>query len=179
MSVYNKNNKFISYLAILIALFILVLVTKEQVVLIQENIDLKETNSVQLAQKKAKLSELNTLKNELVSSSEDISKYSIEIKEDELINYIYSYIEKTNDNEGIALVKSISISDPEDTEMWFKETIINLNLRMPNEKRLKDFLDFLTSTNSKYKFYISSFSFPYGNIEWNFNVSIPLKVLNK
>jgi hypothetical protein len=50
---------------------------------------------------------------------------------------------------------------------------------MPNEERLKNILDFLTSTKSKYKFFISSFSFPYGDIEGNFNVSIPLKVLNK
>jgi hypothetical protein len=75
-------------------------------------------------------------------------------------------------------VKSISIWEWKDTEIWFKESDINLNLRMPNNKRLKEILDFLTSDKSKYNFYLSNFSFPYWQ-EGSFNVSIPLKILYK
>jgi hypothetical protein len=104
----------------------------------------------------------------------------IEIKEDELIDYIYSYIEKINDKNWVVVVKSLSISEPEDTETWFKETNITLNLRVPNEEKIKQILTFLTSTESKYKFFISSFSFPYGDtVEWSYSISIPLKVLHK
>jgi hypothetical protein len=55
MSTYNKNNKFISYLILLFSLFILLLVTKDKVMQIQENIDLKETYNIELAQKKSRL----------------------------------------------------------------------------------------------------------------------------
>jgi Tfp pilus assembly protein PilO len=117
MSVYNKNNKFVSYLIILVSLFVLVLVTKDQVMFMQENLDLRDMNNVELSEKKTKLSELNNLKAELVNTSENISKYNVSIKEDEIIDYIYSYIEETNNKDGIATVKSISISDAVDTEM--------------------------------------------------------------
>lgn len=179
MSVYKKNNKFISYIIILVALFILVLITKGQFEVLQEKLDVKETQTISLAEKRAKLDELNNKKVELSKSSEDIDKYTMEIKEDEIIDYIYSYVENINDKDGITIIKSISISDPEDTEMWFRETNITLNLSVPNEEKIKKILDFLTSSESKYKFFVSSFSFPYGKVEWGYNISVPLKVLNK
>ena len=179
MTLNKKNNKFVSYLIILLTLFVLIIVTKDKLTVLQENLDLRETYSIELEEKKEKLKWLNDLKNELANSSENIDKYIVEIKEDEIIDYIYSYIEKTNTKEGLTIVKSISISNAVDTEIGFKETTINLNLRVPNENRLKHILDFLTSSNSKYNFFINSFSFPYWSTEWSFNISVPLKVLYK
>ena len=179
MSLHKKNNKFVSYLIILLALFVLIISTKDKVMVLQENLDLRETYNLEFESKKDKLQWLNDLKNELANSSENIDKYTVEIKEDEIIDYIYSYIEKTNTKDGLTIVKSLSISNPIDTEIWFKETTINLNLRVPNENRLKHILDFLTSSKSKYNFFITSFSYSYWNTEWSFNISIPLKVLYK
>ncbi|MFK7780455.1 MAG: hypothetical protein QM490_04970 [Candidatus Gracilibacteria bacterium] len=179
MSIYKKNNKFVSYLIILITLFILVLITKGKFDVLQEKLDSKETLSFSLDEKREELLELNAKKDELAKSSENIDKYMVEIKEDELIDYIYSYIEKINDRDGVVIVKSISISEPEDTEIGFKQSNITLNLRIPNETRLKQILDFLTGPESKYNFFISSFSFPYSNTEGSYNVSVPLKVLHK
>lgn len=180
MSVYKNNNKFISYLIILIALFILVLVTKDKIGTLQEKLDLKETYTSTLEEKKKTLQELNDKKVELEKSAQNIDKYMVEIKEDELIDYIYSYIEKINDKNWVVVIKSLSISEPEDTETWFKETNITLNLRVPNEEKTKQILTYLTSSESKYKFFISSFSFPYGDVvEWSYSISVPLKVLHK
>jgi preprotein translocase subunit SecF len=97
MSVYKNNNKFVSYLIILITLFILVLVTKDKFGTLQEKLDLKETYTSTLEEKKKTLQQLNDKKMELDKSAQNIDKYMIEIKEDELIDYIYSYIEKIND----------------------------------------------------------------------------------
>ncbi|MBT3729353.1 hypothetical protein HOF65_04360 [bacterium] len=72
MQVQNKNNKFVSYLIILVTLFILVLVTKDQVVNLQENLDLKETYANELSSKKVKLGELNTLKSEIINSQDNM-----------------------------------------------------------------------------------------------------------
>lgn len=179
MSVYSTKNKFVSYLIILFALFILILSTKDQISELQENNDLKETNTINLDNKKSKLNELNELKNKISTSGEDTSKYNIEIKEDEIIDYIYSHIEDTNGKNWIIVVKNISITTPVDTETWFKETNINLNLRVSSEGKMKSMLDFLTSDKSKYNFFISSFSFPYWNIDKSFNIAIPLKILHK
>lgn len=179
MSIYNKNNKFVSYLIILISLFILVLFTSDKIKEIYQNIDLKETYTTSLNEKKAKLGELNTLKNSLSNSKADIDKYIVNIKEDEVIDYIYSSIEKTNNGNWVSIVKSVTISEPSETELWFKESLININLRVPNEDKLKEIIDTFISKNSKYNFYITSFSFPYGETQENFSVTIPLKILHK
>jgi hypothetical protein len=101
------------------------------------------------------------------------------IKEDEIIDYLYSYIEETNRNNWVTIIKSISISDSHDTELWFKETLIDLNLLVPSEEKLKKILDFLTSAKSNYNFFITSFNYPYWEIDWNFEVTIPLRILYK
>jgi len=96
MSVYSTKNRFVSYLIILVSLFIIILVTKGQITQLQENNDLKETYNITLDSKKSRLNDLNKLKNNISSSELDTSKYNIEIKEDEIIDYIFSYIEDTN-----------------------------------------------------------------------------------
>jgi predicted Holliday junction resolvase-like endonuclease len=117
MSVYNKNNKFMSYLIIVATFFIVVLFTKNEIVKIQENIDLRDTYTIELESKKTQLEEINKKRAMLNNSSENIDKYIVEIKEDEIIDYLYSYIEETNKRNGVSIIKSISISDPHDTEL--------------------------------------------------------------
>lgn len=179
MSVYKKNNKFVSYLIVLIALFILVLVTKDQLFLLQERLDVKETNNQILNEKKDVLDKLNKKQDELEASSENIDKYLVEINEEEIIEYIYSNIEDLNDKQGVTIIKSLTISEPSDTEMGFKETLLKLTLIVPNELKLKKILDFLTLDNPDYNFFITSFSFPYWNTDSDFSVTIPLKLLHK
>lgn len=179
MSIYNKNNKFVSYLMILISLFILVLFTSDKIKQIYQNIDLKDTYTINLNDKKTKLNELNKLKNSLANSKADLEKYNVTIKEDELIDYIYSSIEKTNNRNGVSIVKNVTISEPTETELWFKETSINVNLRVPSEDKLKEIINLFLSKNSKYHFYISSFSYPMWETQENFSVSLPLKILHK
>lgn len=179
MSVYNQKNKFISYVLILLSLFIIVLFTKDEISMIQENSDLRDSYKIQLDDKKTKLNEINEKRNMLNNSSENIDKYDLVIKEDEIIDYLYSYIEETNRNNWVTIIKSISISDSHDTELWFKETLIDLNLLVPSEEKLKKILDFLTSAKSNYNFFITSFNYPYWEIDWNFEVTIPLRILYK
>lgn len=179
MSINSKNNKFVSYLTILISLFILVLFTSDKIKQIYQNIDLKETYNISLEDKKTKLNELNTLKNSLTSSKADLDKFIVTIKEDEVIDYIYSSIEDTNDQTWVSIVKNVTISEPKETELWFNETLININMRVPNEEKLKKIIQLFLSKNSKYNFYITSFSYPYGESQENFSVSLPLKILHK
>ena len=63
MSVYNKDNKFLAYLIILVSLFVIVFITKSQFSLMQENLDSLETYKSERDEKKSKLKDLNEAKN--------------------------------------------------------------------------------------------------------------------
>jgi len=179
MSINTKNNKFVSYLILLLSLFILILVTKDQITVMQENLDLKETANITLNWKKEELENLNVIKYSLVGNSIDVDSYNIEVKEDEIIDYLYSFASNMNKDSTNIVIKSISIPESKDTETWFKETIIELNIIVKNEEKLKEVLTFLTAKDSKYKFFLESLSYPYWEGKQNFGVSIPLRLLHK
>jgi hypothetical protein len=60
---------------------------------------------------------LNQIKADIKSDSGEYSKYMVEIKEDELIDYIYTYVESTNSEDGIINIKNINISEPKKNEL--------------------------------------------------------------
>lgn len=179
MYTYNKNNKFVSYLVFLLALFILVLFTNDIFSKIQENKDTRGQTKLELETKKNTLKQLNDLKVKMNNSNIDIEKYNVVISDSEIMNYIYSNIEKMSSTDWIIMINNILIWDTKETEIWFKETVININLKVPNEKKLKQVFDFLTSKDSKYNFILWSLSFPYWNLNTDFNINIPLRILHK
>lgn len=179
MYTYNKNNKFVSYLVFLLALFILILFTNDIFFKIQENKDLREQVKSELETKKNTLKKLNELKEEMNKSNINIEKYNVVINDSEIMNYIYSNIEKMSSTDWIIMINNILIWETKQTEIWFKETVININLKVPNEKKLKEIFDFLTSKDSKYNFILWSLSFPYWNLNTDFNINIPLRILHK
>jgi hypothetical protein len=105
----------------------------------------------------------------------------MEIKEDEILEYIYSKIETDNLNyeDWAAVVRNISITKGDINEIGFNEATLNLSLRLPSEQRLMDILDFFTWEESKYKFFINSFVYPKISTWSSFNVNIPLKIFYK
>lgn len=178
MSIYNKNNKFVSYLIVLISLFILVLFTKNIIKDIYQNKDLRETYRSTLKEKETKLNTLNDLKAKMSSDLDEVNKYNVEVKENELVDYIYWYIDRTNGRDWFTYIKSVNITKSVENELWFKETNIDLNLRVPSEEVLVKILDFLVSSKSKYNFYLTSLSFPYWKENAGYlDVTIPLKLL--
>ena len=181
MSPLENNNKFFWYILILISLFILVLFTRIQLMNLQVNLDEKTSNEQSLEEQRSELQRLNDIKNNLDEDNEDIEKYLVDFSEDEIITYIYSAIEADNlkYTDWVVVVKNITITEWTKNEMWFMESSITLNLRVPSDVRLYKILDFFGKSDSKYKFFIDSFSYP--NVEWetNFNISLPLKVFYK
>ena len=174
-----SNNKFFSYILILLSIIIIFIFIKDIIFNIQSNLDINEKYSLDLKNKKQELNKLSQLKNNIKGNNKDIDKYLLDIKEDEVIEYIYSYIESINNENGSVIIKDISISEPKNTDIWFRQTDINLNLVVSNEKKLNNILFFLTKEDSKYNFFIKNFSYPYWKINWSFSVVIPLKVLYK
>jgi len=181
MSPLDNNNKLFWYIIILVTLFIVVLFTRTQFMELQVNLDEKTMNEKSLQVERDELQRLNDVKNNLDEDNKDIEKYLVDIKEDEMIDYIYSKIEEDNlkYTDWIVVIKSISISEWVVNEMWFKESDITLNLRVPSENRMFKVVDFFSNKDSKYKFFINSFSYPNTDTESSFNITLPLKVFYK
>jgi len=182
MQIQNSNNKIYWYIIILLSLFILVLVTRNQISDIQVKLDEKEIKEVELQSKRDELQKLNDIKTKLETQDNDIDKYINEVKEDEIINYIYSKIEEDNlkYSDWVSTIRSLSISKWELNEIWFYESNISLNLRVPSEDRMFKILDFFIKKDSKYKFFIESFNYPKTDSEsGSYNVTIPLKIFYK
>ncbi|MDR2411333.1 MAG: hypothetical protein LBD88_01725 [Candidatus Peribacteria bacterium] len=95
-------------------MFILVLFTRVQLENIQNSIDEKFKSEANYQSARDEISRLNNIESELNSSEIDVSKYTNEVDEDNIIDYIFGNIE--NDNKDIAsigevIVRSISFRE--------------------------------------------------------------------
>lgn len=182
MTITNTNNKIYSYIIILLSLFILVLFTRNQISSLQVKLDEKEMKETELQSKRDELQKLNEIKLKVNSKDNWIDKYINKVKEDEIISYIYSKVEEDNlkYSDWISTIRSISITEWKINEIWFYESLITLNIRVPTEDRMFKILDFFVKEDSKYKFFIESFSYPKKvEAESSYNITIPLKIFYK
>ncbi len=172
----KNNNKFVSYLIILFALFILFLVTFKQYEELQVNLDIK--NEIEFKKlEKAEIIEKNKIIETKLKNDENITKkFLVNVTEDEIIEYIYNYVEDYNTNSSKIYITEISLTEWVKNDLWFLESNINLSANVSNYETMKRFLDFFVSPNSKYNFFIDNFNFPNDWREWSFNINIPLKI---
>lgn len=181
MSHGNKNNNFISYLIILLWLFILVFITKSQIYAIPENNNIKNQLISEESEKRIILRRLEINKEEFYSSSnkkaKEIEKYLVDIKEDEVINFIYWQITNNYTFKRV-WINTLSISEGTMWELWFREATIWLNIKVENEGVLIDVLKTLLNQD-KYNLYIDTLSYPYDKWDRSFTVNIPIKILYK
>ena len=88
----KKDNTFISYLIILASLFVLVLFTRGEYEKLQSNLDIRDSHLASVEEKKEELNRLNKIKASINDDDKEYVKYVTDIKEDELIDYLYTYI---------------------------------------------------------------------------------------
>lgn len=172
----DQNPKFISYLIMLISLFILFLVTYNQYEQLQINLDVNSSLENEVNTLSWELNELSILNKSLKSDDSEIKKYLSEFNEEELIKYIFDYVESYNTQESQIYVTDISFTEWVKNDLWFMQSNINISANVSNYSTMKRFLDFFVSSNSKYNFFIDNFTFPNDWREWSFNISIPLKI---
>lgn len=188
----NKNNKkIINYTLIILSLFMIVLFTKDLILDTQWNtIKIQEKKSEE-TEKRQEVKKLKALKKQ---TDLQLEKYTKQVQENELVEYLYSTIEKLNTSRsaaGSVFVKSLKISKGTKNEIWFLESSIDLTVQIWSEIKMKQLLDTLLSETSDYKFFIPSFSYekPDSNVpdavaawRWeteSFEVNIPLKIFYK
>ncbi len=106
----KQENKFVSYLIFLLALFILVLFAKNQYTDLQANLDAHTLYQSNLQTGRETLAQLNKVKSDLKQDSSQYDKYSVDVKENEILDYIYSNIETINSQSGVVNVKGITFT---------------------------------------------------------------------
>lgn len=188
MSVELKNNTFVSYLIVLLALFILVLFTKDQVMNMQFNLDQKE-------QINSELKNVRIKQQALVDTAADVEKQwsvtqrylrpevegeksieNIMFTEDEILKYFHDYSNLVNSGSGTIFIKDINVSQKTENEFGFFETKININAEVSDKKMMMTFLDYLIAEDAQYRFFIDNFFYPNDEREGNFNIQVPLKI---
>ena len=179
MWIIKSNNKFVSYLIILFSLFVLFLVTYNQYEILQENLVVKQDLQIESDDKNKEITKNSEIESKMKNDINITKKYLSSVKEEEIIEYIFDYVENYNtDNSKIYLI-DISLSEWSKNDLWFNQSNINLSVNVSNFETMKRFLDFFVAPNSKYNFIIDSFNFPNDWREWSFNLNIPLKIYYK
>ena len=156
----HQKHTFISYTLVFISLFILVLFTKDLFFQMQENASLKSSAQQELDDARVTLGDLEKNQQAIHSQKEYIQQYTTGFSEDELLDFIYGYTQKVNQNVTHILIKDLSFSEPQKNEIGFWEVQISLSAQVSSERIMKQFLDFLTVENTQYAFFIDSFNYP-------------------
>jgi hypothetical protein len=123
---------------------VLVLFTRGEYEKLQSNLDIRDSHLASVEEKKEELNRLNKIKASINDDDKEYVKYVTDIKEDELIDYLYTYIESLNSEKGIVNIKNINISEPKKNELGFTQTDIAIQIIVSNELTMNQFLDFLT-----------------------------------
>ena len=179
----HKNNVFLSYLIFLVAFFVLVFATMNFYEKVQVSRDSYETQENTRTKLEEELTQLNNLQSRLEAQwSEDLEAlrpYLAEVNEKNLIDYFYSYAETENSENDVIVLRNVSIWKEELNDIWFKERDIVLSVIFAGENTLFSFLNELTSKESPYKFFISDFTYPMNEGNWNIQAEIPLVIYYK
>lgn len=174
----HTENNFLAYLIILWALFILIFFTKGIYQEIQEKSDAISMQDVELSSQRAELTRLRQLQQDLLAEDSEADKeikwFSWEYSDENIINHIYSYAQKTNLWDDRIIIRNISLSGEEKSDLWFNKANINLDVITSWEDTLFEFLNYLTSDESEFKFYITSFDYNLWVSSSNITVNIPL-----
>ena len=191
MTNFNHRNKLLSYLIILVSIFIIIIFTKWVYYDLQENTDLLETKQQELDQKDKDLSSLNNLNIQFSKDENDellkkVNKYLIEFNDDELVDYIYGSIKWLNifDDTKI-IVRWLSLNKWIKNEIWFTEATINLSINVSSYKALERFINFINDEDNKYNLFLNTISLSYSSKhsgdseDKSFDISLPIKLIYK
>ena len=174
----NTQNNFLAYLIVLAAFFILIFFTKDIYGQIQEQSDELEAQNTELTTQRAELKRLKKLQQDLLAENSDADKeitwFLWEFSDENIINHIYSYAQKINLWEERIIIRDMSLSWGEKSDIWFSKADINLDIITSSEDTLFSFLNYLIDEESEFRFYITNFDYDFGRSNGNITVNIPL-----
>lgn len=179
-----KSQKiFFSYLAIVLALFVLALIvypTYQNIILNNEK---KSSLQADVQRQSSRLDELQAIRT-LLQNQEDATRQKIEslsqeFQEYDILEYIHNYSRSLPWRSQIIVIRDMSISPAEVTDIGFSKTTVNLSFVVSNEQTLFNFFEYLTDDSNKFRFYIPSFSYQLWDIQGSFAVQVPLVLYHR
>lgn len=176
MSVELKNNKVLNYFMVLISLFIVVLFTSGQFVKLQENKDVSSQLENEIQEVRKQLEKLEDIKKQITQSWASTQRYLTQFSEDEILDYLYTYQETSNNAQGNLQITSINLSQGVLNDYGFYEKEIMVEAIVSDEMVMMTFLDYLVAEDAKYRFFIEGFSYPNDDRQGGYNIAIPLKI---
>lgn len=184
MKTVRTQNNFLSYLCILAAFFVLLFFTKNIFADLQVSLDEESSAQQELQSKEAELKSLNELQKTLQENGEEslseIQGLMWNFSDSDILEYVHSYAVDVNSTEDERLIiRSLSFSDESQTDIGFKKVEVNLSIVVSSENTLFKFLNYLSSNEEKYTFYIDNFSYPMNEVSWNLQVNVPLSLYYK
>lgn len=185
MELQSNNSKFFSYIIILASLFFVVFITKNIFATTQQYLDTKSQFQSKITKAEEELSQLNTLKTQLENNQDPTSKestrFAIEYDSKSIFEYIYAYADAVNSGgtgETI-IMRWLSVGEWNLSDLGMKEAVVNVSARFSSQKTFLKFLNYITSSEAKYSFFIESLSYPTFGVDGGFQISIPLKIYYK
>lgn len=179
---YTQNN-FFAYLLILASLFVLLFFTKDIFAQMQIALDEQEQQKIIREEKKQTLSQLTALSDKLSQDGSDalaeIQWFTGEFSSEDILEYLHKYAWQVNSGNERIIMKDISINADQISDLGFKRASVDISATFSRESTLFWFLNFLTNSGGKYKFYISQFTYPMNDSPWNIQVNIPLTLYYK
>lgn len=176
MSVELKNNKFLSYFLVLISLFIVILFTSSQFMQLQENNDEHRQLEKEIAQVREQQENLEAVKKQITQSGALTQRYLSDFTENEILDYLYTYQETSNNAQGNLQITSIALSQPEENDFGFYEKQVTVEAIVSDQEVMKSFLDYLVAEDAKYRFFVDDFNYPNDGREGGYNISVPLTI---
>lgn len=177
----NNKTKYslITYLFLLLTIFIIFTFTKNFYTDIVQNSEQVKILEDKLKVKNEEYNKISKIKSQIDAwSIKDINfnKFLINFREDELIDYFYSY---ANNHINNLKIESLNLSQWTLNEFWFNEAKVNLTASFNTEQDMIDMINFLLKSE-KYNLYIHEFSYPFwSEIKEPLKITIPIKVLYK
>jgi len=179
---YTQNN-FLSYVIILAAFFVLLFFTKGFFNDLQIQQDTYETSTSELEDAEWELTRLNELKAQLSEDESEIMKeiqwFTWEYSDKAMVDYIYSYAQQVNLWDERIIIRKLNLSGESQSDLWFSKAQVDISAVISSEETLFAFLNYLTSSESSYRFYITNFSYDLWEETPTINIDIPLTLYYK
>ena len=182
MNHQKKSQKvFVSYLLIVLWLFIITMMVVPFYQNLLIEVESRSIKNIELQRQEARLQELQDIRNAMQNPDNEIvdmaTLFSKEFVEYEVFEYLHNYVRSIPWNR--ILIRDITFSWPSGSDIWFQRTQVQLSVIVANEEVLFNFMNYLTSADNDYRFFIPSFNYALGEVDWNFVAQLPLTLYHR
>lgn len=175
----NAKYKFLTYLFLLLSVFVLFLFSKNIYSEILQNNKEKQVLLQKIEEKNQEYASVAKIKSDIDAGNienADFEKFLSDFSEDEVVEYFYAH---ANTNKTKWSIESLSLSEGSFNEFGIKEARIDINAVFATEKDLMDVISALILNSPKYNLYIHQLNYPMGSVSGPISVSLPIKLLYK